>query len=77
MSMNFAKKAMKGAMSVNRLIGMVVVALVLGILIQTVADYTIGISGTGNVTGAVATLLDFVPLALVLAVIVAFFKSVR
>ena len=70
-------KTMKGAMSVNTLISLVVVALVLGLLIETVADNTIGISDTGNVTGSTATLLDFVPLALVLAVIVGFFRSVK
>ena len=69
-------KTFKGLISINKLITMIVVALILGILIDVIADYTIGVSGTGNVTGATATILDFVPLALVLAVIVAFFRSV-
>ena len=75
--MNFAKKAMKGAMSVNRLIGMVVVALVLGLLIPTIADYTIGINtSASNVTGTIHTLVSFVPMVIVLMVIVTFFRSV-
>jgi hypothetical protein len=74
--MKALKKTLKGAMSINTLIGMIVVALILGVLIEIIADYSIGVSGTGNVTGATATVLDLIPVALVLAVIVAFFKGV-
>jgi hypothetical protein len=66
---------LKGAMNVNRLIGLIVVALVLGVLIGVIADYTIGInSSDSNVTGVTYTLLTLVPLALVLTVVIAYFK---
>ena len=63
---------LKGVMSVGAIVGAVVVAVVLGALIGTVADNTIGVSGVGNVTGATATMLDLVPLFLVIAVVLSF-----
>ena len=70
-------KKFKGVMSVGILVGMVVVAVVLGSLMNTIADNTIGISGTGNVTGATATMVDLVPLFLVIAVVLSFVVSGR
>lgn len=70
-------KKFKGAMSVGILVGMVVVAVVLGSLLGTVTDNTIGISGTGNVTGATATMVDLVPLFLVIAVVLSFVVGSR
>lgn len=67
----------KGLMSIGQLIGGVILAVVLGALITTVADNTIGVSGTGNVTGATATMLDLVPLFLVIAVVLSYVASAR
>ena len=74
--MNFKK--LKGmAISINALIGAVVVALVLGILIDVVADYSIGLNNNAsetNLTGTTGTIIDFVPIAIILVVIVSYFK---
>ncbi len=55
----------------NLIIAGVIGAVVFGAVIGTIADNTIGISGTGNVTGATATLVDLVPLFVTIAVLIA------
>lgn len=45
----------------------IVVALT---LLPTVADLSIGASGTGNMTGTTATLMDLVPLFYVIGIVV-------
>jgi len=69
-------KKLKGVMSVSRLIGAVIVAVVLGALIGTVADSTIGVAGTGNVTGPTGILVALVPLFLVIAVVISFVTDI-
>ena len=69
---------MRGIASLSMLISMVVVAVVLGSLIGTVTDNTIGQNeSTTNVTGATHTMLGLVPLFLVIAVVVSFVKFGR
>lgn len=65
------------AISADKLVDMMVVALVLGVLIGIVADYTIGVANTGNITGTTATVIVLIPLAIVLAVVIGYFKMVR
>ena len=72
----------KGVVSVGVLVGMVIVALVFGSLISTVADNTLGIPGAGNssagnITGASWTMLQLVPLFLTIAVVLGFVVSGR
>jgi len=67
---------LKGVMSISRLIGAVIVAVVLGALIGTVTDNTIGLQGGGNVTGATSTMLGLVPLFLVIAVVVSYVTDI-
>ena len=62
----------KGVINIASLVGAVVVAIVLGALLGTVADNTIGIQGVGNVTGATSTMVGLVPLFLVIAVVLSF-----
>ena len=69
-------KTFKGVMSVSRLIGAVIVAVVFGALIGTVADSTIGVANTGNVTGPTGIMVALVPLFLVIAVIISFVSDV-
>lgn len=66
----------KGVLSIGRLIGAVIVAVVLGALIGTVADNTIGRAGTGNVTGATGVMLALVPLFLVIAVVISYVSDI-
>jgi len=65
------------ALSVEGLIKLVIVAVVFGALIGTVADNTIGVSGTGNITGATSTMVVLVPLFLTIAVILGFVREAR
>lgn len=65
-----------GVISISSLIGMILVVVVLGALMYTVADNTIGIANTKNVTGATATLVALIPLFLVIAVVISFVKEV-
>ena len=67
---------LKGLMSVSSLIGMIIVVVVLGALMYTIADSTIGIAGTKNVTGPTGTLVGLIPLFLVIAVVISFVKEV-
>jgi len=67
---------LKGVMSISRLIGAVIVAVVLGALIGTVTDNTIGLQGAGNVTGATSTMLGLVPLFLVIAVVISYVADI-
>ena len=69
-------KKLKGVMSISRLIGAVIVAVVLGALIGTVADSTIGVQNTGNVTGPTSIMVGLVPLFLVIAVIVSYVSDI-
>ena len=69
-------KKLKGVMSIGRLIGAVIVAVVLGALMGTVADSTIGRQNTGNVTGATSIMLGLVPLFLVIAVVVSYVADI-
>ena len=75
---SIGKSVMKGAFQLNALISAVVVALILGLMISTIADNTIGInSSASNVTGSTYTLVSFVPLVLVLAVVICFFRVMK
>lgn len=53
------------------------VLVVFGALISTIADSTIGISGTGNVTGATGTLVSLVALIFVIVVIMGIVRYVK
>jgi hypothetical protein len=65
-----------GLMSIGSLIGMILVVVVLGALMYTVTDNTIGIANTKNVSGATGTLVTLIPLFLVIAVVISFVKEV-
>lgn len=67
--MLYKKERMKGVAVLGFVIGALVAAVVFGSVIPTIADNTIGISGTGNVTGATATLIDLVPLFVTIGVL--------
>jgi len=72
-------KKLKGVMSISRLIGAIIVAVVLGALIGTVADSTIGYATRNdtNVTGTpTGILIALVPLFLVIGVVVSFITDV-
>lgn len=65
-------------MNAGKLVDMMVVALIFGVLIGLIADYTIGVNASAsNVTGTTYTLLILVPLALAIVVVVSFFKLIR
>lgn len=63
----------KGTQLMNLIIFGLVGAVLLGALLGTIADNTIGIQNTGNITGATSTLVGLVPIALLIGVVVAFF----
>lgn len=73
-------KTFKGQNGGSAILGLIIVgllaAVLYGSLIGTITDNTIGISGTGNITGATATLTDIIPLALAIGLIVALFSLV-
>ena len=69
-------KKYSGLTSIATIITMVLTVVVLGALMYTIADNTIGIANTKNVTGATAALLVLVPLFLVIAVVTSFVKEV-
>ena len=72
-------KTLKGAMSITRLIGAVIVAVILGALIGTVADSTIGYAARNdtNITGTPTGILTaLIPLFLVIAVVISFVSDV-
>lgn len=71
-------KLLKGALSISQLIGMVIGAVILGALIGTVADSTIGITrntSLTNVTGATYVMVALVPLFLVIFVVVSYISD--
>lgn len=69
-------KSFKGVMSISKLIGAVIIAIVLGALIGTITDSTIGMQGTGNVTGATSVMVGLIPLFLVIAVLVSYISDI-
>ena len=73
-------KKLKGVMSVGKLIGAVIVAIVLGATIGTVTYNTIGLSGVQpnetNITGATYTMVTLVPLFLIIAVVISYVADI-
>lgn len=63
------KKGFAGR-SMNLVIGGLIVLVLVGALLPTIADNTIGIQGTGNITGATSTLLGLTPLILIIGLVV-------
>jgi len=61
----------KGVSVLGLIIGALIAAVFLGAVIGVIADSTIGIAGTGNVTGATGTLLELIPIIIMIGVIVA------
>lgn len=53
-----------------------IVLLVVGALTPTIADFTIGISGTGNVTGITAAVLPLTIALLILGVMVGIYRYI-
>jgi len=71
-------KGMKGASVL--LFGVISAFLVIVIaltLLPTIADQSIGVSGTGNMTGVTATLMDLIPLFYVIGIIVITLVSMK
>lgn len=69
-------KGQKGGYGLMSLIiGGLIAAVVFGALLPTIADNTIGIANTGNISGATATLVTLVPLALSIGIVVLLFKK--
>jgi hypothetical protein len=53
----------------REIVGYLIVAVLLGALLPTIANSTIGIAGTGNITGATAVVVALVPLFIVIIII--------
>jgi len=51
------------------IIGATLAVLVLGALITTIADETVGRQGVGNITGATSVMLGLVPVILLIGVV--------
>ena len=69
-------KKLRAVMSVEYIIQIAVSALVLAAVLPTIADNTIGIAGTKNVTGVTGILVGLVPFLIVVAFIVMLTKEV-
>lgn len=61
---------MKGIGVLGLIIGSIIAVVFLGATIGLIADNTIGIQGTGNVSGATSTMLGLVPIIFLIGVIV-------
>jgi len=69
-------KKLRAVMSVEHIVQIAVSALVLAAVLPTIADNTIGIAGTKNVTGVTAILVALVPFLIVVAFVVMLTKEV-
>lgn len=65
------------ALNLSTLIDIFLIVVLFGALIATVADQTIGIAGTGNVTGATSTMTALVALVFVIVVIAGIVRFVK
>jgi hypothetical protein len=69
---------MKGAMPIVTLIIAVFLAIIIATaLLPTIADQTIGVSGTGNITGVTATIVDLIPLFYAIGIILIVLGSLK
>lgn len=55
----------------------VVAIIIVGALLPTVTDFTIGLQGTGNVTGATSTVLGVVPIIFIVGFLVALLVGMK
>lgn len=67
----------KNMKALDLIIDGLVAAVLLGALLPTIADNTIGIQGKGNVTGPTSIFVGLVPLFLVIGIALVFIAGVR
>jgi hypothetical protein len=59
----------------NKMMDGIIVLLVFGALVSTVANYTIGVANTGNVTGITGAILPLTLALLTIGLMVAIYRS--
>jgi len=61
---------LKASVGVGLVIGVFLAIVIALTLLPTIADLSIGASGTGNMTGITATIMDLVPVFFIIGIVI-------